>query len=177
MMLYSGNLNILKNMSNISNALSCKKSKTPKNKHSKYDKKGLGNIKPIKDYIYQHPTFSLSSSALSVVDKKRKKKKTHLKNLSQDSLSDITSKSFHRNLISPPESEIKVKPKELCKCLHVCLSRGTVTTRQPVLLEIIAVKILKLFHTVLMMGSQQIPKNRKGTQGNHCWPCIRSCHP
>lgn len=92
-------------------------------------KKGLGNIKPKKDYIYQHPTFSLSSSVLSVVDKKRKKKKTHFKNLSQDSLSDITSKSFHRNLISPPESEIKVRPKELCKCLYVCLSRGTVTTR------------------------------------------------
>ena len=123
MMLYSGNLNFLKNISNISNALSCKKSKTPKNKHSKYAKKGLGNIKPIKDYIYQHPTFSLSSSVLSVVDKKRKKK-THFKSLSQDSLSDITSKSFHRNLISPPKSEIKVRPKELCKCLYVCLSRG-----------------------------------------------------
>lgn len=47
----------LKKIWNISNALYCKKDKTCKNKHLKYDKKGLGNIKPTKDYMYQDYIF------------------------------------------------------------------------------------------------------------------------
>ena len=58
-MLHSGNLKVLKNVSNISYALSCKKSKAPRNKHFKYAKKDLGNIKLTKDCISQDPTFSL----------------------------------------------------------------------------------------------------------------------
>lgn len=52
---------------NVSNALSCKKNKTPKNEHSKHDKKGLSIIKPTKEHTYLSRQISLLLSFLSII--------------------------------------------------------------------------------------------------------------
>lgn len=47
-------------------------------------KKGLGNIKPMEDDIYQNQIFSFSPLFLSNIGKKgQKKRKTHLKSQSR----------------------------------------------------------------------------------------------
>lgn len=93
----------------------CKKNKTSKNKHFKYDKKDLGNIKPTKDYACQD--YICLIFILSNYWQETKEEKTYLKSLSQVSLSDVTYKRFYRNLISHPQKWNQDKTKELCKCL------------------------------------------------------------
>lgn len=69
-------------------------------------------------------------------------------------MSDITYKRFYSNLISPPR---KVKPRQgqkSCGSIYVFVPLNEDGEQQvAILLEIIAMLILELLHTVLMMGS------------------------
>lgn len=84
--------------------------------------------------------------------KKGKKKRKTLKKLSQVSLSDITIKGFTETSSLPQKSETKTRPKELCKYLYMFVCQDEDSEHKvAILLEIIAMIILKLLHIVLVI--------------------------